>query len=128
MRDINSHGGKHVNLRTRKLAVFVTCLGVAAAFPVLSSADRGGKPQSNNGNNHGKACPGKGKGRIHKKKPAPNHKGKKCGFAPLVTGTTTITIPTTTTTGGAAPTGSTTSTTQSTPSTTSSTVSTTSGM
>jgi hypothetical protein len=74
-----------VKLRTRKLAVFVTCLGIAAAFPVLSSADKGGKPHSQ------KPCPAKGK--RHHKKPKPNNKGKKCGFAP---GATTTTAPTTT--------------------------------
>jgi hypothetical protein len=73
-----------VKLRTRKLAVFVTCLGLAAAFPVLSSADKGGVP-----NSHSKACPGKGK--RHHKKPKPNNKGKKCGFAPGATTTTTAT-------------------------------------
>jgi hypothetical protein len=78
-----------VKLRTRKLAVFVTCLGIAAAFPVLSSADKGGVP-----NSHSKPCPAKGK--RHHKKPAPNTKGKKCGFAP---GSTTTTPSTTSTTG-----------------------------
>ena len=61
-----------VKLRTRKLAVFVTCLGIAAAFPVLSSADKGGVP-----NAHSKPCPVK---KHHHKKPKPNNKGKKCGF------------------------------------------------
>lgn len=70
-----------MKLRTRKLAVFVTCLGLAAAFPVLSSADKGGVP-----NSHSKACPVKGK--RHHKKPKPNNKGKKCGFAPASTTTT----------------------------------------
>jgi hypothetical protein len=69
-----------VKLRTRKLAVFVTCLGIAAAFPVLSSADKGGTPHSQ------KPCPAKGK--RHHKKPKPNNKGKKCGFAPGATTTT----------------------------------------
>jgi hypothetical protein len=72
-----------VKLRTRKLAAFVTCLGLAAAFPVLSSADKGGIP---NANSH-KPCPHKGK-RKHKK-PKPNNHGKKCGFEPG--GTTTDT-------------------------------------
>ena len=76
-----------VKLRTRKLAVFVTCLGLAAAFPVLSSADKGGVPHNN------KPCPAKGK--RHHKKPKPNNKGKKCGFAP---GSTTTTAPSTTST------------------------------
>ena len=70
-----------MKLRTRKLAVFVTCLGLAAAFPVLSSADKGGVPHSK------KPCPAKGK--RHHKKPKPNNKGKKCGFAPSSTTTTT---------------------------------------
>ena len=78
-----------VKLRTRKLAVFVTCLGLAAAFPVLSSADKGGVP-----NSHSKPCPVK---KHHHKKPKPNNKGKKCGFNE---GTTTATtIPSTTSTG-----------------------------
>ena len=66
-----------MKLRTRKLAVFATCLGLAAAFPVLSSADKGGVPHNQ------KACPGKGK--RHHKKSQPNSKGKKCGFAPVIT-------------------------------------------
>jgi hypothetical protein len=66
-----------VKLRTKKLAVFVTGLALAASFPVLSSADEGGVPHS------AKPCPGKGK-RQHKKA-APNDKGKKCGFAPAST-------------------------------------------
>ncbi len=74
-----------MKLRTRKLAVFATCLGIAAAFPVLSSADKGGVPHNN------KPCPAKGK--RHHKKPKPNNKGKKCGFAP---GSTTTTVPSTT--------------------------------
>jgi hypothetical protein len=77
-----------VKLRTRKLAVFVTCLGLAGAFPVLSSADKGGAPHSQ------KPCPAKGK--RHHKKPKPNSKGKKCGFAPGAT-TTTTTTPSTST-------------------------------
>src|SRR3954454_21148227 len=79
-----------VKLRTRKLAVFVTCLGLAAAFPVLSSADKGGVPHNQ------KPCPAKGK--RHHKKPKPNNKGKKCGFAPGSTTTTTTTTPSTTST------------------------------
>jgi hypothetical protein len=74
-----------VTVKTRKLAVFATCLGIAGAFPVLSSADKGGVPHN------GKPCPAK-KAKKHPKKPAPNDKGKKCGFE---TGTTT-TAPTTT--------------------------------
>jgi hypothetical protein len=74
-----------VKLRTRKLAVFVTCLGLAAAFPVLSSADKGGVPHSQ------KPCPVK---KHHHKKPKPNNKGKKCGFNES---TTTTTASTTTT-------------------------------
>jgi hypothetical protein len=75
-----------VKLRTRKLAVFATCLGLAAAFPVLSSADKGGVPHSQ------KPCPVKN---HHHKKPKPNNKGKKCGFNE----STTTTAPSTTTTG-----------------------------
>ena len=72
---------------TRKLAVFATCLGLIGAFPVLSSADKGGVP-----NSHSKACKAKGKGTT---KTAPNTKGKKCGFNK---GTTTTSAPSTTTT------------------------------
>jgi len=70
-----------VKVRTRKLAVFATCLGIAGAFPVMSSADKGGVPHNS------KPCPAQ-KAKKHPKKPAPNEKGKKCGFE---TGTTTIT-------------------------------------
>ena len=78
-----------MKVRTRKLAVFVTCLGLAGAFPVLSQADKGGVP-----NSHSKPC------KTHKAKkkpmkPAPNSKGKKCGFQ---VETTTTTIGTTSTT------------------------------
>ena len=79
-----------MTLRTRKLAVFVTCLGLGAAFPVLSSADKGGVPHSQ------KPCPAKGK--RHHKKPKPNNNGKKCGFAPVTTTTTPSTSSTETTT------------------------------
>jgi hypothetical protein len=79
-----------VKLRTRKLAVFVTCLGIAAAFPVLSSADKGGVP-----NAHSKPCHVK---KHHHKKPKPNNKGKKCGFNEGTTSTTTTTTPSTTST------------------------------
>jgi hypothetical protein len=75
-----------VKLRTRKLAVFVTCLGLAAAFPVLSSADKGGVPHSK------KPCSVK---KHHHKKPKPNNKGKKCGFNEGTS--TTTTTPSTTT-------------------------------
>lgn len=77
-----------MKLRTRKLAAFVTCLGIAAAFPVMSSADEGGVP------NGSKPCKTK-KAKKHPKKPAPNTKGKKCGFQ---VETTTTTIGTTSTT------------------------------
>ena len=78
-----------VKLRTRKLAVFVTCLGIAAAFPVLSSADKGGVPHSK------KPCPVK---KHHHKKPKRNNKGKKCGFNEGTTTSTTTTTPSTTST------------------------------
>ena len=89
-----------MKLRTRKLAVFATCLGVAGAVPALSSADKGGTPNIHSQN---KPCKAKGKGA---KKPAPNTKGKKCGFnkgtsttvAPSTTSTATDTTSTTTTT------------------------------
>ena len=55
-----------MRLRTRKLAAFATCLGIAAA-------DKGGVP------NGDKPCPAK-QAKKHPKKPAPNMKGKKCGF------------------------------------------------
>jgi hypothetical protein len=71
-----------VKLRTRKLAAFATCLGIAAAFPVMSSADQGGVPHGD------KPCPAK-KAKKHPKKPAPNDKGKKCGFGTPTTPTTT---------------------------------------
>jgi hypothetical protein len=73
-----------VKLRTRKLAAFATCLGIAAAFPVVSSADKGGVP------NGDKPCPAK-KAKKKPKKPAPNDKGKKCGFETGSTPTTTTT-------------------------------------
>jgi hypothetical protein len=88
-----------VKLRTRKLAVFATCLGIAAAFPVLSSADKGGVPHSK------KPCPVK---KHHHKKPKPNNKGKKCGFNEA---TTTTTASTTSTTGTETETTTTTTTT-----------------
>ena len=75
-----------MKLRTRKLAVFATCLGIAAAFPVLSSADKGGVPHSQ------KPCSVK---KHHHKQPKPNNKGKKCGFNEG----TTPTAATTSTTG-----------------------------
>jgi hypothetical protein len=84
-----------VTLKTRKLAVFVTCLGLGAAFPVLSSADKGGVPHNQ------KPCPAKGK--RHHKKPKPNDKGKKCGFAPTTTTTTTTPSTTSTETGTSTP-------------------------
>jgi hypothetical protein len=80
-----------VTLRTRKLAVFVTCLGLAAAFPVLSSADKGGVPHSQ------KPCPVK---KHHHKKPKPNDKGKKCGFNESTTATPSTATPSTTSTTG----------------------------
>jgi hypothetical protein len=84
-----------VTLKTRKLAVFVTCLGLGATFPVLSSADKGGVPHNQ------KPCPAKGK--RHHKKPKPNDKGKKCGFAPTTTTTTTTPSTTSTETGTSTP-------------------------
>ena len=74
-----------MKLRTRKLAAFATCLGIAAAFPVVSSADKGGVPHGD------KPCPTK-KAKKKPKKPAPNNKGKKCGF--VTPSTTTTTTPT----------------------------------
>ena len=76
-----------MKLRTRKLAVFVTCLGIAGAVPVMSSADQGGVPHSQ------KPCKAKKKQKKHS---APNTNGKKCGFN--FVGTTTTVAPTTTST------------------------------
>jgi hypothetical protein len=81
-----------VKLRTRKLAVFATCLGIAGAFPIVSSADKGGVPNSNS-----KPCKTK-KAKKKPMKPAPNTKGKKCGFNRGTTTTTTATTPSTTST------------------------------
>ena len=78
-----------MKLRTRKLAVFATCLGIGGAIPVMSSADQGGVPNVNSQNH---PCKAKGKGA---KKPAPNPKGKKCGFNKGTT--TTLAAPTTST-------------------------------
>jgi hypothetical protein len=94
-----------VRLRTRKLAVFATCLGIGGAIPVMSSADQGGVPNIHSQN---KPCKAKGKGA---KKPAPNTKGKKCGFnkgttttlAPSTSSTATDTSTSTTTTTTATP-------------------------
>ena len=72
-----------MKLRTRKVAVFVTCLGIGGAVPVMSSADQGGVP-----NSHSKPCKAKGNGTT---KTAPNTKGKKCGFNKGTTTTTTAT-------------------------------------
>jgi hypothetical protein len=87
-----------VKRRTRKLAVFATCLGIAGAVPVVSSADPGGVPNSNS-----KPCKTK-KAKKKPMKPAPNDKGKKCGFVRDTTTTVaspttaaTTTVPTTTT-------------------------------
>lgn len=86
-----------MTLKTRKLAVFVACLGIAAAFPVLSSADKGGVP-----NSHSKACKSHKPKKKKPMKPKPNNKGKKCGFNREPS--TTVATPTTPT---AAPTTST---------------------
>jgi hypothetical protein len=48
----------------------------------MSSADKGGVPHNT------KPCPAK-KAKKHPKKPAPNDKGKKCGFETSTTTTTT---------------------------------------
>ena len=54
-----------MKVRTRKLAVFVTCLGIAGAFPVMSSADKGGVPHNS------KPCAVKKAQKKQPKKPAP---------------------------------------------------------
>ena len=62
-----------MKVRTRKLAVFVTCLGLAAAFPgaeLRRQGRRSAQQQAVSGQ-EGEASP---------KKPKPNNKGKKCGF------------------------------------------------
>jgi hypothetical protein len=82
-----------MKLRTRKVAVFVTCLGIAGAVPVVSSADQNGVPNSNS-----KPCKAKGNGTSKSIDSLPTKaqsKGKKCGFNK---GTTTTVAPTTTTT------------------------------
>ena len=94
-----------MKVRTRKLAVFVTCLGIAAAFPVLSSADKGGVP-----NSHSKACKTHKAHKKKPKKPAPNTKGKKCGFVREPTPTSTVTTVATTTSTETTPPTTTTST------------------
>jgi hypothetical protein len=80
----------NVKLKTRKVAVFVTCLGIGGAVPVMSSADEGGTPNINSQNH---PCKAKKKQKKHL---APNTNGKKCGFN--FGGTTTTVAPTTTTT------------------------------
>jgi hypothetical protein len=56
----------------RRVATLVTGAALALSFPVASSvADQGGVPHSQ------KPCSAKKK---QKKHPAPNDKGKKCGF------------------------------------------------
>ena len=91
-----------MKLRTRKLAVFATCLGIAGAVPVMSSADQGGVP-----NSHSKPCKAKGHGTSKPISSLPSHaqsRGKKCGFhkggsstlAPTGTATTTTTTTTAT--------------------------------
>ncbi|HKH22565.1 MAG TPA: hypothetical protein VKA88_03010 [Solirubrobacterales bacterium] len=56
-----------MKVRTRKLAVFAACLGIAGAFPVLSSADKGGVPHSQ------KPCKAKKKAKKH---PKPEQQGQ----------------------------------------------------
>jgi hypothetical protein len=57
----------------KKVAALATGAALALSFPVASSASQGGVPNSD------KPCPAKDKKKP--KKPAPNEKGKKCGFA-----------------------------------------------
>jgi hypothetical protein len=56
-----------------KVAALATGVALALSFPAASTANKGGVPNSD------KPCPAKGKGKGPKK-PAPNDKGKKCGF------------------------------------------------
>ncbi|HEY6671296.1 MAG TPA: hypothetical protein VIZ91_02220 [Solirubrobacterales bacterium] len=101
-----------MKLRTRKLAVFVTCLGVATAFPVLSSADKGGVPNSHSKKaKKVKICPTKGKGTKKDISDLPSQaqeKGNKCGFNKSVTTTVNTVAPTPSTTITAASTATTT--------------------
>jgi hypothetical protein len=92
-----------VKLTTRKIAVIVTGLALAASSPVLVQADQGGVPHKG-----ADSCKAKKKPKKHAKKKAqpPNQKGKKCGWkqevaapvAPVAPVTTTTTESTTTTT------------------------------
>jgi hypothetical protein len=59
-----------------KLTALTAVLALSLSMPAMSVADRGGVPHSS------KPCPskaGKGKGKGHKKHPARNSRGKKCG-------------------------------------------------
>jgi hypothetical protein len=76
-----------VKLTTRKVAVVVTGLALAASSPVLVQADKNGVPHGN------KPCPTKKKPKKHaKKKNQPNTKGKKCGWKQPVETTTVTTV------------------------------------
>jgi len=90
-----------VKFTMRKLAVLVTGLALAVSFPMAVQADKGGVPHNPSHPNQ-KPCPGKGK-RKHKHG-APNNHGRKCGFAPAPTTTTTPTTSTPTTTTPTTPT------------------------
>jgi hypothetical protein len=57
--------------RIKKVAALATGMALALSFPAGVAADQGGVPHSQ------KPCKGKKK---QKKHPAPNDKGKKCGF------------------------------------------------
>ncbi|MGH2956425.1 MAG: hypothetical protein ACRDL6_05450 [Solirubrobacterales bacterium] len=59
--------------RMKKAVALATGIALALSFPAVGAADKGGVPHSQ------KPCPAKGK--KNTKKPAPNDKGKKCGFA-----------------------------------------------
>jgi hypothetical protein len=61
-----------VKVRTmKKAAALATGMALALSFPAAGVADKGGVPHSQ------KPCKAKKK---QKKHPAPNAKGKKCGF------------------------------------------------
>jgi hypothetical protein len=61
-----------VKVRMRRVAVLATGAALALSLPAASAvADKGGVPNSD------KPCKAKKK---QKKHPAPNDKGKKCGF------------------------------------------------
>ena len=57
--------------RMKKVAALAAGMALALSFPAGAAADKGGIPHSD------KPCKAKKKPKKH---PAPNSKGKKCGF------------------------------------------------